>query len=96
MGRRTFGSTRQLPSGRWQASYLAPDGSRRTADKTFAEAADANAWLSNIEATAAAENGGRQNSPVNDSSTTATVGFSSASIFGPAPASCMRGSGAAG
>ena len=28
-GRRTFGSTRRLPSGRWQASYLAPDGTRR-------------------------------------------------------------------
>jgi integrase len=50
-GRRTFGATRQLPSGRWQASYLAPDGTRRKADKTFAEAADANAWLSSIEST---------------------------------------------
>ncbi len=48
-GRRTFGATRQLPSGRWQASYLAPDGSRRRADRTFAEAADANAWLNSIE-----------------------------------------------
>ena len=50
-GRRTFGSTRQLPSGRWQAGYLAPDGTRRKAEQTFAEAADANAWLSSIEAT---------------------------------------------
>lgn len=49
-GRRTFGATRQLPSGRWQASYLAPDGSRRRGPGTFAEAADANAWLSKIEA----------------------------------------------
>jgi integrase len=49
-GRRTFGATRQLPSGRWQASYLAPDGSRRKGPGTFAEAADANAWLSKIEA----------------------------------------------
>ena len=48
-GRRTFGATRQLPSGRWQASYRAPDGSRRLADQTFAEAADANAWLTSIE-----------------------------------------------
>lgn len=48
-GRRTFGATRQLPSGRWQASYLAPDGVRRTAPKTFAEAADANVWLTNEE-----------------------------------------------
>jgi integrase len=50
-GRRNFGSTRQLPSGRWQAWYLAPDGTRRKADRTFAEAADANAWLSSIEGT---------------------------------------------
>jgi integrase len=48
-GRRTFGATRQLPSGRWQASYLAPDGSRRRAPQTFAAAADANAWLSSVE-----------------------------------------------
>jgi integrase len=49
-GRRTFGAARQLPSGRWQASYRGPDGRRRTADSTFATAADANAWLSSIEA----------------------------------------------
>jgi integrase len=48
-GRRTFGATRRLPSGRWQASYLAPDGSRRKAPETFAEAADANAWLNKAE-----------------------------------------------
>jgi hypothetical protein len=50
-GRRTFGAVRKLPSGRWQASYLAPDGSRRKAEQTFAEAADANAWLSSLEHT---------------------------------------------
>jgi len=48
-GRRTFGATRQLPSGRLQASYLAPDGSRRKAPETFPAAADANAWLTNVE-----------------------------------------------
>ncbi|HLN15500.1 MAG TPA: site-specific integrase [Acidimicrobiales bacterium] len=48
-GRRTFGATRQLPSGRWQASYLAPDGTRRVAPETFAEAADAAAWLRQAE-----------------------------------------------
>jgi integrase len=48
-GRRTFGATRKLPSGRWQASYLAPDGVRRVAPETFKEAADANAWLSSLE-----------------------------------------------
>lgn len=53
-GRRTFGATRQLPSGRWQASYLAPDGTRRKAPNTFAEAADANTWLSTVEASISA------------------------------------------
>ena len=53
-GRRSFGATRRLPSGRWQASYLAPDGTRRTAPQTFREAADANAWLVKVEAEIAA------------------------------------------
>jgi integrase len=48
-GRRTFGATRKLPSGRWQASNLAPDGTRRLAPQTFAEATDANAWLTQAE-----------------------------------------------
>jgi integrase len=48
-GRRVFGATRRLPSGRWQASYLDPSGVRRVAPQTFAEAADANAWLSAVE-----------------------------------------------
>ena len=43
--RREFGAVRQLPSGRWQASYLAADGLRRTAPNTFRTKADAHAWL---------------------------------------------------
>ncbi len=43
--RREFGAVRQLPSGRWQASYLAADGLRRTAPSTFRTKADAHAWL---------------------------------------------------
>lgn len=34
--KRRFGRVRQLPSGRWQARYLDPDGVDRTADETFA------------------------------------------------------------
>ena len=52
-GRRAFGATRRLPSGRWQASYLGPDGVRRVAPQTFPEAADANAWLASAEASIA-------------------------------------------
>ena len=48
-GRRTFGATRQLPSGRWQASYIGSDRRRHTADRTFAESADAAAWLASVQ-----------------------------------------------
>lgn len=47
--RRRFGAVRRLPSGRWQASYRAPDGSRRTAPATFATKTDADRWVSAVE-----------------------------------------------
>src|ERR1700676_4532730 len=43
--RRTFGAVSELPSGRYRASYLAPDGKRRAGPTTFATVADADAWL---------------------------------------------------
>ncbi|MFF1507215.1 tyrosine-type recombinase/integrase [Streptomyces sp. NPDC058326] len=43
--RREFGTVRQLPSGRWQARYWAPDGSRHTAPETFETKTDAQDWL---------------------------------------------------
>lgn len=43
--RREFGTVRQLSSGRWQARYWAPDGSRRGAPETFASKTDAHMWL---------------------------------------------------
>lgn len=36
-GRAQFGHTRQLPSGRWQASYVDKAGVRRNAPRTFAD-----------------------------------------------------------
>jgi integrase len=51
-GRRGFGHVRKLPSGRWQASYLSPDGQRHTARSpegkplTFTAKQDAEGWLS--------------------------------------------------
>ena len=42
-GRRHFGFVRKLPSGRFQASYLGPDGRRRTAPETFGRKQDAEA-----------------------------------------------------
>src|SRR3954467_12804199 len=43
--RRGWGHCRQLPSGRWQASYKGPDTIRRTAPVTFDSKMDAEAWL---------------------------------------------------
>ncbi len=49
--RRGFGYLRRLPSGRWQASYLGPDGARHTARTpdggplTFLAKQDADEWL---------------------------------------------------
>jgi hypothetical protein len=44
--RRTFGHVRRLPSKRYQASYLGPDGGRHVAPTTFQSKGDADAWLS--------------------------------------------------
>ena len=49
MTRRTFGTARKLPSGRWQARYVTPDGERLTAPTTYASKSDALRWLSTIE-----------------------------------------------
>jgi integrase len=47
--RRHFGSVRKLPSKRWQAAYW-HEGVRHTASETFPFKADAQAWLSGVEA----------------------------------------------
>ena len=49
MARRTFGSARRLPSGRWQARYSTKDGERITAPVTFPTKADAHRWLAATE-----------------------------------------------
>ena len=43
--RESFGAIRKLPSGRIQASYVAPDGERHNAPSTFDNLKDARAWL---------------------------------------------------
>lgn len=48
--RASFGSTRQLPSGRWQARFLDSDGTRRTGPRTFATAREAEDWLATSRA----------------------------------------------
>src|SRR5579872_6408393 len=48
MSRRTFGSSRKLPSGRWQASYW-HEGRRFVGPTTFTTKAEASAWLASIE-----------------------------------------------
>src|SRR5690348_11024013 len=47
---RRFGNIRRLPSGRYQASYLGPDGQRRNAPDTFERKSDAERALVMIEA----------------------------------------------
>jgi integrase len=46
--RRSFGWIRRLPSGRYQASYVAPSGVRRKAPSTFLNKTDAGVWLSRV------------------------------------------------
>jgi integrase len=48
-GRRRFGNVRKLPSGRWQARYVGPDGMERKAPNTFATERLAAKWLTVIE-----------------------------------------------
>ncbi|MFG2023621.1 tyrosine-type recombinase/integrase [Streptomyces sp. NPDC048825] len=48
--RRRFGAVRQYRSGKWTASYLAPDGQRVRASETFETKTDAEVWLSQVEA----------------------------------------------
>lgn len=43
--RRSFGRIRQLPSGRFQASYIGPDGKLHKAPKTFLHDTDAERWI---------------------------------------------------
>lgn len=45
MSRRPFGNVRQLPSGRYQARYQAPDGSEQIAPDTFTSRKLADRWL---------------------------------------------------
>jgi len=49
-GKRSFGAIRRLPSGRYQASYVGPDGARYQAGTTFATSTDADVWLATIRA----------------------------------------------
>src|SRR4051812_13428246 len=49
-GHRRFGNIRKRASGRYQASYLGPDGQRRFAPETFERKSDAERFLSLIEA----------------------------------------------
>ena len=44
-GHRGFGHIRKLPSKRYQASYIGPDGSRHLASDTFTTRQDAEGWL---------------------------------------------------
>jgi hypothetical protein len=47
---RSFGTIRQLSSGRWQARYRGPDSLLRSAPSTFVRKGDAARWLALTEA----------------------------------------------
>lgn len=47
--RRRFGWVRKLPSGRWQASYIGPNGERYNAPNTFESDKAADKWLVRTE-----------------------------------------------
>jgi integrase len=47
--RRSFGKIRKLPSKRFQASYVGPDGRRHTAPSTFDTWGDADTWLASAQ-----------------------------------------------
>jgi integrase len=47
--RRRFGMIRKLPSGRYQASFIGPSGTRQAAPRTFGTKTDAARWLSAAE-----------------------------------------------
>jgi integrase len=46
---RRFGKIRLLPSGRFQASFMGPDGRRQKAPDTFRMRQDAQRWLNRVE-----------------------------------------------
>lgn len=48
--RAPFGNIRRLPSGRYQARYLGPDGLTHNAHTTFDTKGDADAWLATVRA----------------------------------------------
>lgn len=49
MVRRRFGSIRRLPSGKFQASFVDPDGQRQSAPETYRTEADAERYLSRVQ-----------------------------------------------
>ena len=49
MVRRRFGRIRRLPSGKFQASFIDPDGRRQTGPETYQTEADAARYLDRIE-----------------------------------------------
>jgi integrase len=47
--RRRFGKVRKLPSGKYQASFVGPNGKRQSAPDTFVTKTDAARWLAKVE-----------------------------------------------
>ena len=72
-GRRRFGYVRKLPSGRFQASFIAPSGTRQTAPRTFLRRTDADRWLLRLSPTSPVVHGWMRSSVESCSATTRGV-----------------------
>jgi hypothetical protein len=49
VSRRTFGTIRRLPSGRWRARFTDHNGRQKAAPQTFTTKAEAGRWLSRTQ-----------------------------------------------
>ena len=85
--RRSFGTIRRLPSGRWQARYRGPDGIAAAGTPTFTRKADADRWLALTEAEMLGATGSTPTRAASLSLTTPPPGSPSGQACGPRPSS---------
>lgn len=93
--RRTFGSVRRLPSGRWQASYHHPVTHQRVSGPTtYATKREATTWLSLAEADLVRGDDLDPTAAADSSSPTPKSGSPGRSSCDPRPSSCAESSSA--
>ena len=96
MARRSYGTVRKLPSGRWQARYRDAAGNRRSALKTFSTKTEAHRFLAGTETDLAAASGRTRRSDACHSRSGPTGGWPRSSRpSAPRPRSSTRHSSGA-